>query len=88
MLPVDGAGIMSVEAVKAPPVPGVQKPPCRVGKWFQDRFVVAPEKKKVKKPPGLKTRPTWLRQDHLGASLAVCRSAAGYQAWRPLPYRP
>jgi hypothetical protein len=29
---VDGTDTASVEAVKAPPVPGVQKPPRRVGK--------------------------------------------------------
>jgi hypothetical protein len=40
---------MSVEAVKAPLVPGMQKPPRRVGKKFRDNFVAAPEKKKVKK---------------------------------------
>jgi hypothetical protein len=66
-MPVDGTGTASVEAVKAPLVPGVQKPPSRVGKQFQDRLVAAPAKKKVKKPVGLKTRPlgcgktTWAR---------------------------
>jgi hypothetical protein len=44
------------EAVMAPPVPGVQKPPHRVRKRFQDRRVVASMKEKVKKPAGLKTR--------------------------------
>jgi hypothetical protein len=44
-VPIDGMGIASVEAVKAPPVPGVQKPPRRVGKRFQDRLVVVLEKK-------------------------------------------
>jgi hypothetical protein len=38
-------GTVSVEAVKAPPAPGMQKPPCRVGKHFQDRLVVMLEKK-------------------------------------------
>jgi hypothetical protein len=38
-------GTASVEAVKGPPVPGVQKPPCRVGKQFWDRLVVTLEKK-------------------------------------------
>ncbi len=56
-MPVDGTGTVSVEAVKVPLVPGVQKPPCRVGKRFRDRLVVAPKKKKVKKSAGLKTRP-------------------------------
>jgi hypothetical protein len=61
-----------VEAVKALPVPGVQKPPRRVGKRFRDSFVAAPEKKKVKKPVGLKTRHAWLQQDRLGTNPAVC----------------
>ncbi len=58
-VPVDGTGTVSVEAVKAPPVSGVQKPPCWVGKRFQDRLVAAPEKE-AKKPAILKTRPAWL----------------------------
>jgi hypothetical protein len=62
---VDETGTASVEAVKAPPVPGVQKPPRRVGKRFRDRHVAAPEKK-VKRLAGLKTRPAWLRQDQPG----------------------
>jgi hypothetical protein len=33
------------QAVKAPPVPGVQKPPRQVEKRFRDRLVVAPEKR-------------------------------------------
>jgi hypothetical protein len=32
----------AVEALTAPLVPGVQKPLRWVGKWFQDRFEVAP----------------------------------------------
>ncbi len=55
-VPVEGTGTVSV---KAPPVPGVQRPPRRVGKWFH--FVAAPEKK-VKKPAGLQRRPAWWRQ--------------------------
>jgi hypothetical protein len=43
-------GTASVEAVKPPPVPGVQKPPRQVGKRFRDRRVVAPKKRKVQKP--------------------------------------
>ncbi len=72
-------GTASVEAAKALPVPvlGMQKPPRRVGKQFQDHFVAAPEKKKVKKPAGLKMRPAWLWQDRLGMSPAVCRGEAG-----------
>jgi hypothetical protein len=81
-VPVDGTGTASVEAVKALPVPGVQKPPCRVGKRFRDCFVVAPEKKKVKKPAGLKMRPAWLLRDLLGVNPVVYRGMAGYQAWR------
>jgi hypothetical protein len=46
----------------APPVPGVQKPPCRVGKRFRDRLVAAPEGK-VKKPAGLKTKLTEINID-------------------------
>jgi hypothetical protein len=61
-VPVDGTGTVSVAPVMAPPVPGVQKPPRRVGKQFRDRLLVAPEKEKVKRPAGLRTRPTWLRQ--------------------------
>jgi hypothetical protein len=63
-VPVDGTGTASVAPVKAPPVPGVQKPPRQVGKRFRDRLVAALERK-VEKPAGLKTRPTWLRQDLL-----------------------
>jgi hypothetical protein len=64
---------MSMEAVKAPPVPGVQKPPRRVGKRFRDCHVVAPEKKKVKRLAGLRMRPAWLRRRGLPgvASTAV-----------------
>jgi hypothetical protein len=58
---VDGTDTASVEAVKAPPVPGVQKPTRRVGKQFRDRRVAVPMKMKEKRPAGLKTRPAWLR---------------------------
>jgi hypothetical protein len=44
-VPVDGSGTASVAPVKAPPVPGVQKPPRRVGKLFRDRLVAAPRRK-------------------------------------------
>jgi hypothetical protein len=81
-VPVDGTGTTSVAPVMVSPVPGVQKPPRRVGKRFQDRLVEAPEKKKVKRPLGLRTRPAWLQQERLGASLAVC------QAWHPRPCKP
>ncbi len=77
---VDRMGTASVAPVMAPPVPGVQKPPRQVGR-FWDRLVAAPEEK-VKKPVGLKTRPAWLQQDRLGANPAVC------QAWRLGPYKP
>ncbi len=79
-MPVDGTGTASVEAVKALPVLGVHKPPRRVGKRFRDSFVEAPEKKKVKKPVGLKTRRAWLQQDRLGTSPAVCHGNASCQA--------
>jgi hypothetical protein len=71
-VPVDGMGTVSVAPVKAPPVPGMQKPPRRVGKRFREHLVATPEVK-VKKPAGLKTRPAWLQQDRLGANPAVCR---------------
>ncbi len=87
-VPVDRTGTASVAPVMAPPVPGVQKPPPRVGKWFRDHLVAAPEKEKVKRPAGLRKRPAWLRQDCLGASPAVCRSDAGCQVWHPRPCRP
>ncbi len=41
-VPVGGTGTTSVAPVKALPVPGVQKPPRRVGKRFRDRLVAAP----------------------------------------------
>jgi hypothetical protein len=85
---VEETGTASVEAVKAPPVPGVQKPPHQVGKRFRDRHVAAPKKKKVKRPEGLRTRPAWLQQDRLGTSPAVCHGDAGCQAWRPRPCKP
>ncbi len=87
-VPVDGTGTMFVEAVKVPPVLGVQKPPCRVRKRFQDCHVAAPMKEKAKKLAGLKTRPAWLRQDRLGASPAVCCGNAGCQAFRLRPCKP
>jgi hypothetical protein len=75
---IDGTGTASVEAVNVLPVLGVQRPPCRVGKRFRDRFVAGPGKK-AKRPAGL---------DHLGANPAVCRGDVGCQAWRPLPCKP
>jgi hypothetical protein len=39
----------AVETLTAPPVPGLQKPPRWVGKWFWDCFVAAP-RLKVKIP--------------------------------------
>ncbi len=44
-VPVDGTGTASVAPVKAPLVPGMQKPPRRVGKWFWDCLVAAPGRK-------------------------------------------
>jgi hypothetical protein len=52
----DGTGTAFVEAVKAPSILGVQKPPFQVQKRFQDCHVAVPKKEKVKKPVGLKTR--------------------------------
>jgi hypothetical protein len=86
-VPVDGTGTPSVAPVMAPPVPGVQKPPRRVGKRFWNRLVAVLEEK-VKKPAGLKTRPAWLRQGRLGANPVVCRGDAGCQVWRPWPCKP
>ncbi len=85
--PVDGTGTASVAPVMVPPVPGMQKPPRRVGKRFLDRLVAVLDEK-VKKPAGLTTRPAWLRQDRLGANPAVCRGDAGCQAWRLRPCKP
>ncbi len=65
MVLVDGTGAASKEAMKALPVPGMQKPPRWVGKRFRNRHVVAPIKRKVKKPAGLKSRPAWLQLDGL-----------------------
>jgi hypothetical protein len=44
-VPVDGTGTASVAPVMAPLVPGVQKPPRRVGKRFRDRRMATPEGK-------------------------------------------
>jgi hypothetical protein len=50
---------MSLEAMKAPPVQGMQKPARRVGeKWLLDRILEAPELQE-EKPGGLKMRPAW-----------------------------
>jgi hypothetical protein len=85
-VPIDGTSTASVKPVMAPPVPGMQKPPRREGKQFQDCLEAAPERK-VKIPAGLKTRPAWLRQGRLGAKPAVCCGDAGCQAQRLWPYR-
>ncbi len=81
-------GTASVEAVKTPPVPSVQKPPRQVGKRFQDRRVAALEERKVKKPAGLKTRPPWLQKERLGVNPPVCHGDAGCQAWCSRPCKP
>jgi hypothetical protein len=78
-VPIDETGTASVAPVMVLLVPGVQKPPHRVGKRFWDHLKAAPEGK-VEIPAGLKTRPAWLRQDHLGANPVVCRGNAGCQA--------
>jgi hypothetical protein len=44
--------------------------------------VAAPEKKKVKKPAGLKMRTAWFRRDLLGVNPVVYRGVVGCQAWR------
>jgi hypothetical protein len=86
-VPACVAGTTAVEAVKAPPIPGMQKPPRRVGKQFRDHVEAAP-KMKVKIPAGLKTRAAWWRLDRLGACLAVGCGDADCQAGCTLPYRP
>ncbi len=83
-VPIDRTGTVSVAPVMAPLVPAMQKPPCRAGKWFQDRLMVTPEEK-VKKAAGLKTRPAWLRQDRLGANAG---GDAGCQVWHPQLCKP
>ncbi len=75
---VDRMGTVSVEPVMALPVLGMQKPPRQVGKQFKDRLLAASEGK-VKKP-AVKTRPTWLWRDRLGANPAVCCGDTGCQA--------
>ncbi len=87
-VPVDGTGTASVAPVMALPVAGVQKPPRWVGKRFRDCLVAVPEKKKVKRPVGLRTRPAWLQQDRLSGTLAVFYGEAGCQAWHPRPCKP
>ncbi len=87
VVPVDRTGTASVDPVMAPPVRGMQKPPRRLGKRFRDCLEAAPERK-VKIPVGLKMRPAWLGQDCLGMNPAVCRGDVGYQARRPLLWRP
>jgi hypothetical protein len=74
-VPIDGTGTASVAPAIAPLVPGVQKPPCRVGKRFRDRLVVAPEEK-MKKPAGLNPvesclRP-WRRSNQSGVLYPLC----------------
>ncbi len=86
-VPIDRTGTASVEAVKALPVPGVQKPTRWVGKQFRGCLVAAPEKK-VEKPAGLQRRPSYWQRDRLGAFLAVGCGVADCQVWRLLPYRP
>jgi hypothetical protein len=55
----------------APPVQGIQKTDLQPEKQFLDHCLAAPEEGKVKKSAGLKTRPAWWWQDHLGTCLAV-----------------
>ncbi len=87
----------SVDAMRVPPVQGMQKPPGWVGeKWFLDRLFSGPELK-VKKPAGLKTRPACKQLDRLGGlwlawplrqGLAVWRGAVDCQAWCLHPCKP
>ncbi len=56
VVPVDGTGTASVAPVMAPLVPGKQKHPRPVGKWFRDHLEAALEGK-VKIPAGLKRDP-------------------------------
>jgi hypothetical protein len=44
-VPADVTGTFSAETVKVLPVPGVQKPPRRVGKQFRDRLETSLEGK-------------------------------------------
>ncbi len=74
--PLGRCQLTGTASVKAPLILGVQKPPRWVGKRFRDCRVAAPEKKTVKSPAGLKTRPAWLRQHHLGASPVDCHGDA------------
>ncbi len=73
-VPVEGMGTASVAPVKAPPVPGMQKPPRWVEKRFRDRLLAAPEVK-VKKPAGLKTRPAWLPRFFAGGGTVMMLSS-------------
>ncbi len=85
MVPVDGTGTASVAPVMALPVPGMQKPPRRIGKRFWDRLVVAPEGK-VKKPEGLKQDPlgcgrtTWVRTRWSAAATQTARRGSRSRA--------
>jgi hypothetical protein len=75
----DGGGTAAVETGMALPVQGVQKTDPRLEKGFLDRRLAAPEKKKVKKPAGLKRdlldggRTAWAlaQQYRLGTCSAV-----------------
>ncbi len=85
---IDRTGTVSLEALMAPPVQGMQKTGPRVEKQFLDHRLAAPEENKAEKPAGQQTRPAWWQQDHLGACPAVGRGVAGCQVWRPLQCRP
>jgi hypothetical protein len=45
VVPVDGMGTCICGGCEGAPGPGLQKLPCRVGKWFRDHLVVVPERK-------------------------------------------
>ncbi len=65
----------AVEAVMAPLVPGVQKPPRWVGKRFWDHFAAA-ARLKAYRPRDVQTTPAWPRGNRLGACPAVGRDDA------------
>jgi hypothetical protein len=71
----DSTGMAAVETGMAPLVQGVQKTSPRLEKRFLDCRLVAPGKEKVKKPAGLKTRPSWWRRDCVVER--NCRSSTG-----------
>jgi hypothetical protein len=81
----DGVGTAAVETGMAPPVQGMQQTSQRPEKQFLDCQLAAPEKKKEKKPAGLK-------QDPLGGgktawALARWSAVASRTARHGVPFR-